>query len=322
MGVLITGVAGFIGSQLAARLLAAGETVAGIDNFDAYYDPAVKRARLHALTSAAQPGQFRFFEADVRSPEALQEAFSALPVRAVAHLAAMSGVRYSAERGPLYAAVNVLGSVNMMEAARQAGVGVFLQASTSNVYGASAVVPFREDDPAVEPLAPYPASKRAAELFARSYHHLHGMNITVLRFFNVYGPQGRPDMMPIRVLDALMSGQPIPAYGGGELQRDWTYIDDVIDGVLAALERPLGYQIINLGCGAPLSLLAFIHIYERLTGRSARIETAPMPLTEVPITYCDNTRARELLGFAPRIGIEDGLARTWAWYAQAQAAGG
>ena len=254
-------------------------------------------------------------EGDVRDAAAVEALFDAAPIQRVVHMAAMSGVSYSAERAPLYMAVNGMGTAHVLEAARKHGVEIVVMASTSNVYGDSARLPFREDDPAVTPLSPYPASKRAAELLAHSIHHLHGLNITALRFFNVYGPGGRPDMMPLRAIRAILSGQPIPVYGGGGLQRDWTYIDDILDGVTAALERPLGFRILNLGSGAPVSLTAFLDLYEQIIGRPAVRTETPVPATEMPITFADNTLARELLGFAPRVPLDEGLRRTWAWYA-------
>lgn len=318
MTTLITGGAGFIGSRLALRLLAQGEPVVIFDNLDPYYDPAVKRAALAAIRQAAdeagQPSAAVIIEGDVRDAGAVAALFEAHPIHRVAHLAAMSGVRYSAERAVLYAEVNVTGSAVVLEAARRHGVEVVAMASTSNIYGDDAPAPFREDAPAITPLAPYPASKRAAELMAHSIHHLHGLNVTALRFFNVYGPGGRPDMMPMLAIGHILAGTPIPVYGGGGLLRDWTYIDDILAGVEAALRRPLGFRIINLGCGAPVSLTAFLDLYEQIIGQAAvRIET-PVPATEVPITYADNTLARELLGFAPTVQLEEGLRRTWAWY--------
>lgn len=313
---LITGGAGFIGSQLALRLLAQGERVVILDNVDSYYDPAIKRANLSAIRLAARhaPENAIIVEGDIRDAALLHQLFSEHSITRVANLAAMSGVRYSADHAPLYVDVNVHGATNVMDVARQYDVQTLVLASTSNVYGDTARVPFVEDDPCIAPLAPYPASKRAAELLAHSLHHLYGLNITVLRFFNVYGPPGRPDMIPMRAIDAIVRGQPLPVYGGGDLQRDWTYIDDIIDGIVAALNTPLGFQILNLGCGAPLSLNDFLVIYERLIGTKAVRQEVTTPLTELSITYCDNTRARTLLGFNPKIGIEEGLARTWAWY--------
>lgn len=309
MAVLITGGAGFIGSRLATYLMSQGEQVIVFDNFNAYYDPGIKRQNVAALGD-----QVVIVEGDVRDRAAVDALFKTYPIRRVAHLAGMSNVRYSMDQGTLYSDVNTTGSVNMMDAARLNHVEGFVLASTSSVYGSTTRIPFVEDDAAATPLAPYPASKRAAEIFAHTYHHMYGLNVNVLRFFNVYGPNGRPDMMPIKVLKAIYYGTPIQVFSGGELKRDWTYIDDVVQGVTSALQRPMGYQIINMGFGAPITLNAFIHIYEQLIGKQAIIEDAPTPPSEPLITYCDNNRARALLGFAPSTPIEQGLANTWAWY--------
>lgn len=309
MTVLVTGGAGFIGSRVAQRLLRSGQSVVIIDNFNDYYDPALKRANIALLEGGAQ-----VIEGDIRDSELVTRVFTEHRITRVAHMAAMAGVRYSAEQGRLYAEVNTTASVGLMDEARKHDVEVFVQASTSSVYGNTDKIPFVETDTPDWPLAPYPASKRATELFAHSYYHLYGLNVTVLRFFNVYGPQGRPDMMPIKVIDSIVQQQPIRVYDGGQLKRDWTYIDDTVEGVLAALERPMGYQIINLGFGAPVALTEFIEIYEELIGKPAIQTFVPAPLTEPQITYCDNTRARELLDFEPKTGLADGLAHTWAWY--------
>ncbi|MEP7290279.1 MAG: NAD-dependent epimerase/dehydratase family protein [Chloroflexota bacterium] len=309
MATLITGGAGFIGSRLALRLIAEGEAIVILDNFDSYYDPKIKRENIASLGDLPT-----VVEGDIRDEAQVARIFAEHDIRRVAHLGGMSGVRYSAENGRLYAEVNTVGSVTLLNEARKHDVSVFVYASTSNVYGDSAAIPFGEEEAAAQPLSPYPASKRAAEIFAHSYHQLFDLNVNVLRFFNVYGPHGRPDMMPLRAIDAILNGRVIEMYDGGDLQRDWTYIDDIVDGVKAALERPLGYQIMNLGYGAPITFSEFIRIYEALIGKKAMTRVVDAPLTEPKITYCDNARASELLGFAPKIGIEEGLARTWAWY--------
>jgi UDP-glucuronate 4-epimerase len=309
MATLITGGAGFIGSRLAKRLLAQNEEIVILDNLDSYYDPAIKQANIAELGEKAN-----FIQGDIRDREQVEAIFDRYPITRVAHMAAMSNVRYSAERGLLYAEVNTNGSVLLLDTARKHDVSVFVMGSTSSVYGHTARVPFVEEDSADHPLAPYPASKRAAELFGYSYHQLFGLNVTILRFFNVYGPHGRPDMMPMRAIDAILNDKTIEKFDGGALQRDWTYIDDILDGIIAALERPLGYQIMNLGCGAPITLNDFIRIFEYLIEKEAITVDVPIPLTEPRITYCDNTRAGTLLGFHPKVGIEEGLARTWAWY--------
>lgn len=317
MTTLITGGAGFIGSRLAARLLHGGEHVVIIDNFNDYYNPAIKRANiraLHEMVGMSSGRGLELVEGDIRDAATVRDTFSLYGVTRVAHLAAMAGVRSSAEQGRLYADVNTSATVTLLDESRRHNVSVFVLGSTSSVYGETQRIPFVEDDTADRPLAPYPASKRAAELFGHSYNHLYGLNVTALRFFNVYGPHGRPDMMPMRTIEAILSGETITLFDGGTLQRDWTYVDDIVDGVAAALERQLGYEVINLGFGSPIALNEFIQIYERLIGKRAVTRDVPAPLTEPPITYCDNSRARQLLGFAPQVDIEEGLTRTWQWY--------
>ena len=311
MTTLVTGGAGFVGSNIAARLLAQGESVVIVDNFNDYYDPAIKRANIADLGKDAI-----VYEADIRDAALMARIFDEHGIGRVAHMAAMANVRYSAENGPLYADVNTMGTVLLMDLARRHDVEVFVLASTSSVYGHTQQLPFREDDTAVHPLAPYPASKRAAEIFAYTYYQLYQLNVSILRFFNVYGPNGRPDMMPLKAIDAILNKRLISLYDGGELARDWTYIEDIVDGVIAALYRPLGYEIFNLGFGAPITLNAFIQIYEELIGQDAISESVPSPLTEPRITYCDNTHARDLLGFNPQTPIHEGLAHTWNWYRQ------
>jgi len=311
MTTLITGAAGFIGSHLARRLLAAGERVVALDNFNDYYEPRLKRQ--NAAQISAHAGAV-MIEGDVRDASLLRRLMKSYDVRRVAHLAAMAGVRNSMENAALYMDVNTMGTLNVLEAARHQNVETCILASTSSVYGATQQLPFREDDPADRPLAAYPASKRAAEILAHSYHHLFGLPVTVLRFFNVYGPAGRPDMMPLRLMNAITRGEPITVFNGGDLQRDWTYIEDTVEGVCTALERPLGYEIINLGLGQPISLNAFITTIEALAGKTAtRIDT-PTPPSDPPITFCDNQKARRLLGFDPQTPVAEGLAKTWAWF--------
>ena len=309
MTILITGGAGFIGSRLAAQLIGMGKPIVILDNFNDFYDPAIKRANVAALGDQA-----RVIEGDIRDTALVTRIFSEYGVTQVAHLAGLANVRKSIEYGDLYSDVNTTGSVNLMNIARKFPVSVFVQISTSSVYGQTTRIPFSEDDNPDRPLSPYPASKRAAELFAYTYFELHKLNVTVLRLFNVYGPNGRPDMMPLKTIDSILNDKVITVYDEGKLERDWTYVDDTVAGIIAALERPMGYQIINLGYGAPISLNEFIRIYEELIGKKALVEYAPAPASEPRITYCNNTRARERLGFNPQVKIDEGLARTWAWY--------
>ncbi|MCA0456244.1 MAG: GDP-mannose 4,6-dehydratase [Chloroflexi bacterium] len=309
MTTLITGGAGFVGSRLAHRLINAGESIVILDNFNDFYDPAIKRANAAAISKNAP-----VIEGDIRDAELVTKIFKEHNITRVAHLAGLANVRKSIEFGDLYADVNTTGAVKLMNIARQFPVSVFVQISTSSVYGQTTHIPFSEEDNPDRPLSPYPASKRAAELFAYTYYELHKLNVTVLRLFNVYGPNGRPDMMPLRTIEAILQEKPITVYDEGKLERDWTYVDDTVAGIAAALERPLGYSIINLGYGSPISLNEFIRIYEELIGKKAIIEYAPAPASEPRITYCNNSRARELLGFNPQVKINEGLARTWAWY--------
>ncbi len=309
MTTLITGGAGFIGSRLAARLIDAGEKIVILDNFNDFYDPAIKEANVAALGKDVP-----LVRGDIRDTELVTSIFKDHHITRVAHLAGLANVRKSIEFGDQYADVNTTGSVNLMNIARKFPVSVFVQISTSSVYGQTTRIPFSEDDNPDRPLSPYPASKRAAELFAYTYYELHKLNVTVLRLFNVYGPNGRPDMMPLKTIDAILQGKTITVYDDGKLERDWTYVDDTVSGIAAALERPLGYSIINLGYGSPISLNEFIRIYEELIGKKAIVEYAPAPASEPRITYCNNSRARELLGFNPQVTINEGLAQTWAWY--------
>lgn len=311
MSILVTGGAGFVGSHLARALLQRGDRVVAIDNFNDYYDPAIKRANAREL---AQHPNFTLVEGDIRDTATLEALFAEHGVRRVAHLAAMAGVRESMRQPALYLDVNLTGTFNLLEAAQRHGVENFVFASTSSVYGETKRLPFTEEDAADRPLAAYPASKRAAEILAYSYHHLHKLNVTVLRFFNVYGPAGRPDMMPLRVMNALLDGTEIPIFNGGDIKRDWTYIDDTVQGVIAALDTPLGYEILNLGVGAPISLREFIDVLEELSGRTLKTRVVPTPPSDPPITFCDNSKIRRLLGFNPQTRVQDGLARTWEWF--------
>lgn len=313
MTTLITGGAGFIGSHVAAELLARGDVVIIIDNFNDYYDPAIKRANAARLREYASCS---LIEGDIRDVALIERVFAEQRITRVAHLAALAGVRASVEQPRLYLDVNLTGTLNLLEASREAGVEQFVLASTSSVYGRTKILPFVETDTADRPLAAYPASKRAAELLAHTFHNLAGMPVTTLRFFNVYGPAGRPDMMPWRLLEATQTGEPIKLFNGGDIHRDWTYIGDTVAGVLAALDKSLGYEIINLGCGAPISLTDFVEIIEEYSGKAINTVSVPTPLSDPPITYCNNDKARALLGFAPSVSIREGLRRTWEWYAR------
>ena len=311
MAYLITGGAGFIGSHVAEQLLQRGETVVVIDNFNDYYDPIIKR---HNAKRLNEYEKLTLIEDDIRNVERVNRLFIEHGITHVAHLAAMAGVRASVNQTPLYIDVNLIGTMNLLEAGKVHKIQQFVLASTSSVYGKTEILPFVETDTADRPLAAYPASKRAAELLGYTYHNLADMNFTVLRFFNVYGPAGRPDMMPWKLMEATQNGEVIRLFNGGDIHRDWTYIADTVNGVIAALDKSLGYEIINLGCGTPISLIDFVDIIEEYSGKSINTIDVPTPLSDPPITYCDNTKARELLGFMPNVSVKDGLYKTWEWF--------
>ncbi|HEY73137.1 MAG TPA: NAD-dependent epimerase/dehydratase family protein [Thermoflexia bacterium] len=311
MNILVTGAAGFIGSHVAETLLARGDSVAGLDNFNAYYDPTRKRANVALL--ALNP-RFTLHEADVRDTETMERICAEGGFDAIIHLAAMAGVRYSIERGPLYVDVNVRGTVNMLEAARKANTPHFVFASTSSVYGRTEQLPFRENDPLGKPLAPYPATKIAGEVMGHAYHNMFDLSFTAVRFFSVYGPRGRPDMMPYIITDCIVHDREFKLYEAGEMYRDWTYVADIASGVVAAADRPLGYQVFNLGRGEPVRMADFVELVEELVGKSARMTTPLAPPSEPPITYADIARACDLLDYEPTVPVAEGMRRFWEWY--------
>lgn len=313
MKILVTGAAGFIGSNLAEKLARRGDAVVGLDNFNDYYDPARKRANEQRLK--AYPN-FCMVEADIRDRQAVLALMARERFDAVAHLAAMAGVRNAIANPELYIQVDYNGTQNLMDGARAEGVGNFVFASTSSVYGDTKQIPFVESDACDRPLQPYAAAKRAAEMLGFTYHHLFGLNFTVIRFFTVYGPQGRPDMMAYLVADSITKGTPIPLYEGGEMWRDWTFVEDITDGVAAALDRPLGYDIINLGRGEPVLLRDFVAHLEELAGGKANLTPTPKLSADVVRTYADTSKARRLLDYNPKVSVREGVEAFWHWYRQ------
>lgn len=310
--VLVTGAAGFIGSSAVDALLARGDAVVGVDNFDRYYDPELKRRNLRAALALGD-ARFKLIEGDVRDAALVRRVFSEGAFDAVLHLAALAGVRASIGAADEYFSVNVQGSITLLDAARDARIGNFLFASSSSVYGASDAESFVETMSCDRPLAPYPASKRAVELLGHSYHHLHGMNFTGLRFFSVYGPRCRPDLMAHQLLTSIVHGRTIELFGG-DLRRDFTFIDDIVAGVVAAIDRPLGYELVNLGRGEPILLGDFIKTLEELSGARAHLRNAPKPSADARHTCAEIGKARSLLGYAPATSLRDGLQKLWQWY--------
>lgn len=307
---LVTGAAGFIGSHLTERLLAAGWRVTGLDCFDSFYDPAIKRRNLHACMAN---DRFKLVEGDIRDPKAVSDACAG-GVDVIVHLAARAGVRPSIEDPLLYQDVNVNGTCVMLEAARKFKVGRFVFASSSSVYGNNEKVPFSESDNVDNPISPYAASKKAGELLCHTYHHLFGININCLRFFTVYGARQRPDLAINKFTRLIDSGKPIQMFGDGSMMRDHTYIDDILSGILAAMERFKGYRIYNLGESEPISLKDLIGAIEKAVAKRANIERLPLQPGDVDRTFADISRARAELGYEPKTSLAEGLAHFVKWY--------
>jgi len=313
--ILVTGAAGFIGMHCSAKLLAQGHHVIGIDNLNDYYDPRLKQARLAPLS--AHSG-FRFIETDIANRDALEKLFTEVRPERVLHLAAQAGVRYSLKNPHAYVQSNLVGFVNMLEGCRHHGVQHLVYASSSSVYGANTKVPFAVGDSVDHPVSLYAATKKSNELMAHSYSHLYGLPTTGLRFFTVYGPWGRPDMSPWLFTSAILEGRTIDVFNHGKMQRDFTYIDDIVEGTLRVLDRaPSGappYQLYNIGNHQPVELMDFIGTLERVLGREAKKNFLPMQPGDVPVTYADTDDLRRDVGFAPSTPLSQGLQQWADWY--------
>jgi UDP-glucuronate 4-epimerase len=305
---LITGAAGFIGSHLTRRLIKEGWQVVGLDNFCDFYDPQIKRRRAEQL---AEAGPFTLIEGDIRDADTVDRAFAAHQPQLVVHIAAMAGVRPSIERPKYYTEVNLDGTVNVLNACVGHKAGKLLFASSSSVYGNNEKVPFAEDDPVEKPISPYAATKRAGELICHTYWHLYRLPIFCLRFFTVFGPSQRPDLAIAKFMRLMRDGKPIPMYGDGTMSRDFTYVDDIVEGIMAAAARCDRYGIYNLGGHSPVTVKQLIEAIERVSGTKANIDQQPEQPGDVRRTYADLTRSRQELGFEPRVSLEGGLARQW-----------
>jgi len=315
MKVLLTGVAGFIGSHVAEELLLCGHRVVGLDSFDPFYPRAVKEKNLERVL--ADPS-FAFIGADIRDREAL----GAVPadIDAIVHLAALAGVRPSIQNPAAYMDVNVVGTGTLLDFARELGVRSFVFASSSSVYGERERGPFNEDDPVDHPISPYAATKKAGELIAHTYHHLFDLDVLCLRFFTVYGPRQRPDLAIHKFARLMDAGRPIPVYGDGSTQRDYTYVDDILDGILAAMELAPGFEIFNLGGAETTALADLVRWLAAELEVEPRIDYLPDQPGDVPITYADVGKAGRLLGYSPKVPIREGLRRFVAWYRERSAA--
>ncbi len=308
--VLLTGAAGFIGARTAHLLLDRGCRVVGVDNLNDYYDVRLKEHRLQGLD--ARSG-FHFVRGDIEDPELVESLFPGEKFDAVLNLAARAGVRYSMVNPRVYMTTNALGTLNLLESMRRHQVGKLVLASTSSLY-AGQTMPFCESLPVNTPVSPYAASKKAAEVMAYTYHYLHGIDVSVVRYFTVYGPAGRPDMSVFRFIRWIDEGTPIELFGDGSQARDFTFVDDIAIGTVAAM-KPLGFEVVNLGGGnQPVTMLAMIGILEELLGRKAVIDQQPMNKADVAATWADIGKAARLLGWKPEVSLREGLSRTVEWY--------
>jgi UDP-glucuronate 4-epimerase len=311
MNYLVTGGAGFIGSHLVERLLAEGDRVICLDNFDDFYNPAIKRRN---LTRALKDSKFRLVEGDLRDEGLLNRIFQEEKVEIVAHLAARAGVRPSIENPLLYAEVNIRGTLNLLEACKKYKVRRLVFASSSSVYGNNPKVPFAEEDPVDNPISPYAATKKAGELICHTYHHLYQMDIACLRYFTVYGPRQRPEMAIHQFTRRIHRGEGITLFGDGSSRRDYTYIEDAIEGTIAALRREHGYEIYNIGESQTTPLSQLVQWIEEQLEKKARVEYLPAQPGDVERTYADIRKASERLGYRPKTDICEGLARFIRWY--------
>lgn len=313
MNFLVTGGAGFIGSHVCERLLRNGHSVTVVDDLNPFYEPALKQENLDSLAKAGGH-RFQFRNCDIIDRTAIDALFAAARFDQVIHLAARAGVRPSLEQPALYQRVNVEGTVNILEAARLNGVRKFVLASSSSVYGVNSKVPFSEGDPIFSPISPYAASKLACEALGHVYHHLYGLDIVMLRFFTVYGPRQRPDLAIHKFAKLMHAGKPVPVFGDGSTARDYTYVDDIVDGVLACTEQKFGFEIFNLGESHTTTLAQLIELLEKALAIDARIDRQPLQPGDVPITFANVDKARRQLGYNPSTSMEDGLKKFADWF--------
>jgi len=309
--ILITGAAGFIGSHLSERLLQEGSRIICLDNLDTFYDPQIKRENLKPLLAN---NNFTMIEGDIRDLKLLTDIFEGNRIDIIVHIAARAGVRPSIKEPLLYYDVNVRGTTNLLEMAKNYHVKKFIFASSSSVYGENKKVPFSEDDNVDYPISPYAATKKAGELISFTYHHLYGIPVSCLRFFTVYGPRQRPEMAIHKFTRLIYEGKSIPVYGDGTSRRDYTYIDDIISGITASVNTELGYEIINLGESKTVKLTELISLIEENLQKKALIEWLPDQPGDVPVTFADIGKARRLLGYTPCIDIKEGAGRFVEWF--------
>jgi UDP-glucuronate 4-epimerase len=311
--ILVTGGAGFIGSHLCERVLSDGNQVICLDNFDSFYDPNIKIKNVEGIIEKF-PDRFELVTGDIRNPEHLKEIFDKNKIDLVIHLAARAGVRPSITDPLLYQDVNIRGTIVLLEACKAYGIKNFIFASSSSVYGENQRVPFTEKDLDIQPISPYGATKRAGELICYSYHHLYGMNIACLRIFTAYGPRQRPEMAIHKFTRLVDQGKKIPVFGDGSSRRDYTYIDDLIEGIMGVIHHHKGFEIYNLGESQTTSLIELIRLIEEAFGKKANIEMLEPQPGDVSTTYADITKAKQMLKYQPKVKMEEGIRRFVEWY--------
>jgi UDP-glucuronate 4-epimerase len=312
MKILVTGGAGFIGSHVCERLLETGHAVWALDNLNPFYSPQLKEQNLREIAALNKP--FNFVKADLGDSRILEELFQTTRFDQVIHLAACAGVRPSLEEPALFQQVNVTGTVNILEAGRRHGVKKMTIASSSSVYGVNKKVPFAENDPVFSAISPYAASKLACEALGHVYHYVYGMDVAMLRFFTVYGPRQRPDLAIRKFTKLIAEGRPIPVFGDGSTARDYTYITDIVDGVVACTERQFGYEIFNLGESQTVTLNRLIELLEKAMDRKAIIDRRPAQSGDVPLTFADITKSQRHLGYSPKVKIDAGIPLFVEWH--------
>lgn len=312
--ILVTGGAGFIGSHICERLLKEGHKVICLDNFDPYYDPKLKRRNLCACLNNPN---FKLIERDVRDKEGLEQLFRSSGIDKIVHLSARPGVRRSVENPFIYEDINVRGTLNLVELSRKYGIKNFVFTSSSSVYGICNKFPFSEEDP-TSPTSPYAASKRAAEIYCETYASLYGMSVVCLRLFTVYGPRQRPDMAIHKFTRLTDQGEEVPMFGDGSSKRDYTYVDDVVEGVVRTLDRNFSFEIFNIGTSSPVDLMYVVSLIEKELGKKAKIRHLPPQLGDVPITHADVTKAERMLGYRPKVSLGEGIKKFIHWYREAE----
>lgn len=311
MKILVTGGAGFIGSHVTRKLLERGDQVVCVDEFNDYYSPKIKELNVEPFL---QNKNYKLYRGTIVDYEFLKSVFETEKPERVIHLAARAGVRPSIANPFIYEETNVRGTLNMLQLASDNKIENFVLVSSSSVYGSTPKIPFLETDPVDRPISPYAATKKATELLGYTFHHVYGLNVNVVRPFTVYGPGGRPDMVPLLFTKLVDEGGEVKRFGDGTMKRDYTYVGDLSDGVISACDRIFGYEIFNLGNSNPVELGHFIQVVEDAVGKKANVKEYPIPPTEVPITYADLTKSKEMLGYEPKVKIEEGMKIFVDWY--------